>query len=141
MTKNKIILVSVVGMLIAGCAGKPAPVLPPNHLIMMTAAPDDSTDASFLSVETLEECEERAATAKAVFPKAGIKYMGHYCTYTDAKFEPFLHNPEPSGPQYIFGLEFAQDGRALKSVSRYVSLEECETSKDRICVISYQGLL
>lgn len=130
-----------------GCSGEqPASeeqvmAAPPNYLIMLTEAEDNMADASFMSVETLEECETRAAAAMKVFPVAEIKYISHYCTNAQVAFEPFLHNPEPTGANYIFDLEFSVDGKALENVAVFPSMEDCERADGKVCVISYQNLL
>ncbi len=127
--------------LLAGCVGEATPPPPPNHLIMLTEAADGSADASFMTVESLEECERRADVAKNVFPSAGIKYISHYCTNASVAFEPFGHNPEPTGPNYVFDLQFSKDGKVLKKVVSHPSVEECEKAHGKVCIVSYQKLL
>jgi len=129
--------------LLSNCTAQQAPA--PNHLIILTEADSGNADASFMTVDTLEECETRAATAMKVFPAAGIKYIAHYCTYSATSFEPFGHNPEPTGPQYIFGLDFSRDGKTLQKVTRYTNIADCkkveQKSRPKTCVISYQNML
>ncbi len=127
--------------ILGACQGARTPPPAPNHLIMLTEAEDGSADASFMTVETLEECEERAAAARKVFPVAEIKYISHYCTSAQASFEPFLHNPEPTGPNYIFDLNFSKDGKSLKEVTAHPSMEACKKAGGKVCVISYQNIL
>lgn len=131
--------VLAVSVAISGCAKSPPPA--PNHLIMLTETADGQADASFMEVDTLEECESRASAAMKVFPMAKIKYIRHYCTHTNIKFEPFLHNPEPEGPSYVFGLNFVKDGKVLSKVSNFKSMTDCENKGKQVCVISYQNIV
>lgn len=108
-------------------------------MIMMTGG-EGAVDASFIGVETLGECEERAARAIAVFPQAGINYRGHHCVSSAIKFDDFLHNPEPTGPKYIFDLAFSRDGKQLVAAKLYGSLKECEDTGAKNCVIAYQNI-
>lgn len=126
---------------LTGCSGETAPPPTPNHLIMLTETDDGKADASFMAVETLEECERRAGVAKNVFPSAGIKYISHYCTNAETKFEPFGHEPVPTGDNYIFDLQFSKDGKTLEKVILHPSMDACENAKSRLCVISYQNKL
>lgn len=140
--KNYVGILTVgLGALLIGCSGEPTPPPTPNHLIMLTEAENGGSDASFMTVETLEECERRAKVAKNVFPSAGIIYISHYCTSASATFEAFGHNPEPEGDGYIFDLQFSKDGKVLNKVVVHPSIKACEKSRSKLCVISYQNKL
>ncbi|NOZ65192.1 MAG: hypothetical protein GXP00_01630 [Alphaproteobacteria bacterium] len=109
-------------------------------MIMMTGGGEAPVDASFIQVDTREECEQRAANAIAVFPKAGIKYVGHHCAGSKFIFDDFLHNPEPTGPKYFFDLTFSGDGKQLTGVTSYAGLKECVAAGGHNCVIAYQNI-
>jgi hypothetical protein len=91
-------------------------------------------------VETLAECEERAARAIAVFPQAGINYVSHHCVTSGTRFDDFLHNDEPTGPKYIFDLSFSEDGKQLNAAKSYPALKECQDAGASNCVIAYQNI-
>lgn len=109
-------------------------------MIMLTGGGDMPVDASFIEVDDLTSCEERAANAIAVFPQAAIKYVGHHCVSSKIRFDDFLHNPEPVGPKYIFNLVFSGDGSGLAAAQSYSSLKECEKAGGENCVIAYQDI-
>jgi len=109
-------------------------------MIMMTGGGDLPVDASFIEVQTIAECEQRAANAIAVFPKAGINYVRHNCVTSKIKFDDFLHNPEPTGPKYIFNLDISPDGKNLDAAKPYASLKECQQAGGKSCVIAYQNI-
>lgn len=110
-------------------------------MIMMTGGGDKPVDASFIEVTNLVECEERVATAVAVFPAAGIKYVGHNCVSSEIKFDEFLHSPEPTGPKYFFDLGVSENGEKLISAKSYGSIEECSEAHGANCVVAYQDIL
>lgn len=109
-------------------------------MIMLTGGGDIPVDASLIEVETLAECEERAGRAIAVFPQAGIKYVGHHCVTSKIRFDDFLHNDEPVGPKFIFDLSFSEDGKQLKAAKPYISLEKCQEAGAKNCVVAYQDI-
>lgn len=108
-------------------------------MVMMTGGGDGPVDASFIEVGTMAECEQRAANAIAVFPRAGITYVRHHCLMSKIKFDDFLHNSEPTGPKYIFDLEISPDGKNLRTVRSFISLKECREAGGGNCVIAYQN--
>lgn len=109
-------------------------------MIMMTGGGENPVDASFIEVETLVECEERAGRAITVFPQAGIKYVEHHCVSSQIKFSDFLHNPEPTGPKYFFDLHFSKEDEKLLSAKSYASVKECQAAGGSNCVIAYQDM-
>ena len=109
-------------------------------MIMMTGGGDVPVDASFIEVENKTECEERAAKAIAVFPAASIKYVSHNCVSSGIRFDDFLHNPEPTGPQYFFDLKFSENGEKLISAKSYGSEKECTDAHGAGCIVAYQNL-
>lgn len=109
-------------------------------MIILTGGEDKPVDASFIEVDTVAECEERVATAKAVFPKAAIRYVGHYCATSKIKFDDFLHNPEPTGPQFTFDLTFSKDGKELLKAAPHTSFKQCQEDGGKNCIIAYQDV-
>lgn len=109
-------------------------------MIILTGGEGKPVDASFIEVETVAECEERAAKAKAVFPQAGLNYIAHYCATSKVVFDDFLHNPEPTGPQYTFDLTFSEDGKELLSAKSHKSFEQCRKDGGKNCIIAYQDI-
>lgn len=109
-------------------------------MIILTGGEGKPVDASFIEVESATECEERAASAKAVFPQAGLHYVGHYCATSKIKFDDFLHNPEPTGPQYTFDLTFSEDRKKLLTAKSHKSFKQCQADGGKNCVIAYQDV-
>ena len=109
-------------------------------MIILSGNEGEPVDASFIEVDTVAECEERAASAKAVFPQAGLTYVGHYCARSEIKFDDFLHNPEPTGPQFTFDLTFSEDGKVLLKARSHKSFAQCRKDGGKNCVIAYQDV-
>jgi len=109
-------------------------------MIMLTGGEGAPADASFLEVDTVAECEERVARARAVFPAAGLVYRSHHCVKSPIAFEPFLHNDTPTGPKYFMALTFSKDGSQLKAAQKFASMKACEKSHKGACVVSYQDI-
>lgn len=109
-------------------------------MIMMTGGGDNPVDASFIAVETMVECEERAAKAIAVFPAAGIPYVRHHCVTSHILFDDFLHNAEPTGPAYFFNMTFSEDRGQLIEAKPFPSLKKCKASGGNNCVIAFQDI-
>ena len=132
------------GVALTACS-EPTPPPAPNLMILATEASSEGqkgmVDASFLSVSGAENCEERVEAAQAVFPVANIVYVWHYCTYSEISFEPFGHEPVPTGTAYYFDLQFSKDGKVLKSTTAHDSNAACEKTKKGVCVVSYQNMV
>lgn len=107
-------------------------------MIILTVGENDPVDASLIEVESVAECEERSAAAKAVFPQAGIEYISHHCVASSAEFEYFPHNAEPTGPKYYYDLTFSADKAALIGVTLYPSMAACSEKAKGTCVVTYQ---
>jgi len=107
-------------------------------MIILTGGGDAPVDASLIEVESVVECEDRAARAKAVFPQAGITYISHHCVTSSAEFEYFPHNDAPTGPQYFYDLRFNEDKTMLTDVVTYPSMAACNESAKGTCVLTYQ---
>lgn len=129
---------------LSACAEKTPPPSP-NLMVLATEASGEDQkgmiDASFLTVSGEENCQERVEAARAVFPVAKIVYSWHYCAYAEANFEPFGHEPVPTGTAYYFDLDFSKDGKILKSVKAYDSNAACEKTKKGVCIVSYQNIV
>ena len=110
-------------------------------MIILTGGGAEPVDASFIEVTNVAECEERAARAVAVFPQAGITYVGHYCANSTKEFEFFPHNDKPVGTKYYMELNFSADRKDLISVNSHKSMEACEKAKGGTCVLTCQKVL
>jgi len=132
------------GIALAGCS-EPTPPPAPNLMILATEASGEGqegmVDASFLSVSDAENCKERVEAARTVFPAANIVYAWHYCAYSETNFEPFGHEPVPTGTAYYFDLQLSKDGKVLKSVVTHHSNAACEKAKKGVCIVSYQDVV
>ena len=132
------------GVAFTACS-EPTPPAAPNLMMLATEASGEDqkgmVDTSFLSVSSAENCEERVEAAQAVFPAANIVYAWHYCAYSETSFEPFGHEPVPTGTAYYFDLQISKDGKVLQSVTKHDSNAACEKAKKGVCVVSYQDVV
>ena len=112
---------------------------PVNYLLITSQQDDNPFEISFIATQNLQECEDKAKRAIAVFPSANIKYINHHCLYSDIEFTQFGHGQEVENNNY-FALNISKNGRVLESVRRFDSLQECQKTGKGKCLVSSQDI-
>lgn len=65
-------------------------------MIVMTLLESGQMSAAFVNTASLDECERRAATVRAILSNGNMPLKELVCRRSDATFEPFSHDAQPA---------------------------------------------
>jgi hypothetical protein len=94
-------------------------------MVILIALPQGGVSASFVNVDSAQECESRLGRIRPILEQADEKLLHAGCHLSTAQFSLFDHDPPVDAPRFLY--EVGIKG-ASASIRRLSHGEECDGS-------------
>lgn len=100
--------------------------MPANILmVILIGLPQGGATASFVNVDTPQECEARLGRIRPVLEQASDRLLHAGCHSSGAQFPLFDHDPPVDAPRFLY--EIGIKGQTV-SIRRVANGDECDSS-------------
>ena len=106
-------------------------------LILLTLNAVDQAGLSFVSTDSLEQCQLKGQALAGILSSSGIQVKENRCIQSDMKFSKYSHSPAGGGKDLqTYKAVFSDQGVELRLIPQGV---ECRMVGERsYCATSYQ---